>query len=718
MTFLNPLVLFGLAAAAIPVILHLINLRRLRTIEFSTLSFLKELQHTRIRRLKLRQLLLLILRTLLILLLVLAFARPTIRGALAGSGGQAASTAVILIDDSMSMTASDQQGVYLTQAKEAALRILGLMNDGDEVALVKLSDVSRGTDPSVLTPLRDLGIIRSRIQDITSSPVHRHIEEGLRRVAGIMSFSHNFNKEVYVISDFQEGVIAPEYSREPQREQRYPSDVRFFLLPVGTKDLQNFGVESASVQSSIIEVNRPFLLKVKVGNNSAANVSNQMVSVFLNGTRVAQKGIDALSGQTIETEFSLIPRTHGFLDGFVELEDDDLSYDNRFYFSLHLPEVTRILLVGTAADTRYLRLALATRTDAASLRIQHASYDRLAASMLTDQDVLVLANPGTVPSFMADQIAAFVRHGGGLLVFPGPASNPAAFKASFASLNLPELRGIESLSGAREQSSYVGIETAELRHPLFEGMFEPAPGGTGRTAPLESPHITTFARFVPNADATVIVTMSNDAPFFLEVRRGNGRVLLCSVPATLEWSDFPLKGLFVPLLHRSISYLTQERIKQQSVYAGDPVTIQVPAIGGNRMSVRTPNGLDVDLIPTRSGTSVYSVFRETLQPGIYTVRDNSTVERKFAVNMDPDESRTQRAAEASIRTMFDRLGIAPTSVTTIKNIPQTDRVVLQSRFGIELWKYLLMAALVIAIAEMLVARDSRRSLDAARGGNS
>jgi hypothetical protein len=75
MTFLNPLVLFGLAAAAIPVILHLLNLRKLKTIEFSTLTFLKELQQTKIRRLKVRQLLLLLIRTLIVILIVLSFAR-------------------------------------------------------------------------------------------------------------------------------------------------------------------------------------------------------------------------------------------------------------------------------------------------------------------------------------------------------------------------------------------------------------------------------------------------------------------------------------------------------------------------------------------------------------------------------------------------------------------------------------------------------------------
>jgi hypothetical protein len=75
MTFLNPLLLFGLAAAAIPVLLHLLNLRKLRTVEFSSVRFLKDLQKSSIRRIRIRQILLLIVRTLLIIAIVAAFSR-------------------------------------------------------------------------------------------------------------------------------------------------------------------------------------------------------------------------------------------------------------------------------------------------------------------------------------------------------------------------------------------------------------------------------------------------------------------------------------------------------------------------------------------------------------------------------------------------------------------------------------------------------------------
>jgi hypothetical protein len=80
MIFLNPAILFGLLAASIPVLIHLLNLRKLKKIEFSTLAFLKELQKNKIRKVKIKQWLLLALRVLVILFLVTAFARPTLKG--------------------------------------------------------------------------------------------------------------------------------------------------------------------------------------------------------------------------------------------------------------------------------------------------------------------------------------------------------------------------------------------------------------------------------------------------------------------------------------------------------------------------------------------------------------------------------------------------------------------------------------------------------------
>lgn len=705
MTFLNPLVLLGLAAAAIPIILHLIHLRKLRTIEFSTLSFLKELQKTKIRRLKLRQLLLLILRTLLILLIVLAFARPTLKGNFAGNS-RAQTTAVLLLDDSYSMTASDEEGEYFRQARDAALSIVGLLKEGDEVYVVPLSAVG-GEETPEPAPYRDMAVVRSIVGNLRITSIHRHLEDGLLLGSRLLSRSKNFNKEVYLISDFQEGTVAPTRTKREIRSVRFDPDVRFFFLPIGRKELQNFGISSATIQNSIIESGKPFTLDVALGNFSSTDVRNHLLSIFLNGSRVSQKGLDIPGGQVVRSDFSLTPRTNGFIDGMIELEDDDLLYDNRFFFSLHLPEQLRVLLVGTEADTRYLSIALTARTGESSiLRITKNQYDQVSAPILKNQDVVVLTNPHLESTPFAERIAAFVSSGGGLLLFPGPKTTSVAFNKTYAPLNLPRLSEIETISS--DSATFVQIEKAELRHPLFEGMFERSDPRSekadGRT--LETPQIHTLARFIPGAAALPVIALTNGAPFLLEQRNGQGRILVACVPATLEWSDFPLKGLFVPLLHRSLSYLTQEQVRQPSVFAGDPVTLRLsdPRV---RAAVETPQGVETGAMSGSAGSNASIVFSQTLEPGVYTVKENSVPVSQFTVNVDPDESKTSRADPKSIRAMTERSGILEESITTIDEPLRAERIVLQSRLGVELWKYFLIAALMTALAEMIIARDKR-----------
>src|SRR5687768_11749692 len=106
MSFLNPLFLFGLLAAGIPIVIHLLTRKRPRRVEFSSVEFLREVNVAQLRRFRLRELLLLALRVLAIALLALALSRPALKGAV-GRGGQAASTAVILIARSASMAATE-----------------------------------------------------------------------------------------------------------------------------------------------------------------------------------------------------------------------------------------------------------------------------------------------------------------------------------------------------------------------------------------------------------------------------------------------------------------------------------------------------------------------------------------------------------------------------------------------------------------------------------
>ncbi|MGB2868124.1 MAG: BatA domain-containing protein [Bacteroidota bacterium] len=717
MTFLNPFVLFGLIAAGIPILLHLLNLRKLKTIEFSTLTFLKELQRTKIRRLKIRQLLLLALRTLLIVFIVAAFSRPTLKGSLAaGLGEQAKTTAVVIFDDSQSMTANDTHGERLREAQDAALRVLDALKEGDEYCLLKLSEANSG-DHELPASSRDFSLVRSMIKSVKPSFLHRTIEEALRYAARLTAASKNYNKELYVISDFQAGSVEA-HSDPAQPENLFGSDVHFFLIPIAQRTLLNVGITSVSIPNALFEPEKPFTVRIGLESYSDKPIQDHLLSVFLNGERVTQKGIDLLPGKMVETEFSVIARKAGFIDGMVELEDDDLEFDNRRFFALYIPEQVRVLLLGRTSDLQYVLLALSALQSGGSteLRVQESSMDRFTAGQLARTDVVILANTADMSTGQVDRLRSFAEEGGGLILFPGPQLTPQMYNRLFVSaLRIPTMAGVESVNKT-ETTSPVEFGKVDFRHPLFAGMFETEamasgpgnkPAGQTRQRILESPAITTWVRYVLTPQSTTIISLSNGAPFLVEQKLGRGKILLAGVSATVDWSDFPLKGVFVPMLHRSVSYLAQEQSNQPSFVAGNEASVRIPPVSG-RLSVVDPAHQEILLKPSEVSAGGIVRFGGTAVPGIYAVQSGSTTLQKFAVNTDPHESNTFPAEENVRGRVLKRVGINPSSVRIVQEPQEIGRLVLESRYGTELWKYCLVIALVLALAEMFVARDSTK----------
>lgn len=711
MTFLNPLLLLGLLAAAIPIVLHLLNLQRLKTVEFSTLKFLKELQKTKIRRLKIRQLLLLILRTLLIICLVLAFARPTMTGVfLSDVGARAKTSALILLDDSFSMTAADESGEFFQSAKEAALAVVGLLHEGDEAWVLPLSQIQSGVQAK-FPPQRNFAAVRAFIEDMRPSAIYRSLPEALRVASTVLSSSLNLNQEVYVISDFQQGVWNP-VRQQGGQERLFPEGTRVFLIPVRSESLHNLGIEEISIANSILEVNKPFTLKARIRNSSDRDVTNSLSSVFLNGNRVAQKGISIPANSTIDVEFSIVPQSPGFLQGVVELEADDAEYDNRRFFSLFLPEQTRVLLLGSGNDLHYIRLALEARGATSALQINESTLDRLAPNMLVNANVVVLANIVSISASQSVLLASFVKNGGGIVVFPGSSVQPAQYNSTIAAgLQLPPLRSIERLGNATDLGAPAEFEAVDVRHPLFQGVFEEDLSKKGLRSPSRSipaPTIRMIANFSPTPTATPIVRLSNGLPFLLEHSLGSGKAILFAVSADLVWSDFPLQGLFVPLVHRAVSYLAQEQSKQDEVLAGQEALVSLTGnVGPTMLKIRTPDNVEVPAFRSTFGSTTIIRYTDTTVPGTYFIMDGMRPLKSLVVNIDPAETNTAPIEMKEIAQMLERLGIRSSSLYALSDAKEIQRVVLQSRFGVELWQYFLIAALMVAVAEMLVARDRK-----------
>lgn len=708
MTFLNPLYLIALAAAAIPIILHLLNLRKTRVIEFSTLAFLKELQRSKIRKLKLKQWLLLALRTLIIVFVVLAFTRPALRsdfGFLPGT--TAKSSVVIVLDNSYSMQTSDTHGTLLKQARQKAAELVQLLKPGDDAALILTTMPAAGGELTAA-----LNAVRNEIEEIPVSYAHGDYRAALTAASALLAGSSNFNKEVYVITDRQRSQFAFDDGNTPQ--QVFDPGVKVFVLPVGDDEAENTSVTAVEVRNSIFQDGKPVDVAATVRNASTAPLADAIVSVFLDGERVAQKTIDVDAGGSRQVEFSVIPKQRGWVSGFIELEDDNLPEDNRRYFGFHIPRMLNVLM-GPAGgkDARLVALALdpATADPAAlkSVSIDAQGSGQLLSANLSRYDVVVLFGAQALSDAFSQRLASWVRDGGSVMLFPDADGTVDAWSTRLLPrLGLPAGNGRTGALG--ETSSFVSFGSIDFDHPLFAGMFETR--ADGKRPEIESPRLYATVRLRGNETARqVISTRAGDA-FLLDASVGKGRVLAFAVSPDLRWSDFPFKGLFLPLLNRAMFYLAAREDHAIELLVGRSTELPIADVQGGEQLFELRGESDAlqRIVPKALPSGMVFPIDAPAQPGLYTLAAGTETLRAIAVNTDPVEADLVRADEQTRRDFFSRLGVA--QVAELAHETNVAQAVAQLRFGVELWKYMLALAILCAVLEMLVAREGKNQEDA------
>jgi len=717
MTFLNPLVLFGLAAAAIPILIHLLNIRKLKIVDFSSLRFLKELQKTRMRRLKLRQWLMLLLRTLLIIFLVLAFSRPALKGSFAGAGGgRASSTVVVLLDDSPSMGMRNNHGVLFDQAREAASQLLNTTPASDEVYLFLLSDHFDPHSPPVpVTPEAALKALKGMAVSQRSVPYTSFVARALRALAA----SHNANKEIVLITDGQ-GTAFSLADTAALADLPHGTEAGVFLTEIVPSLRENGAVTSLSVESRLLTLQRPIVFRGAITNFGNRPITNALASLYLDGARVAQQSVSVAPHATAAVTLAAVAKRRGVLAASLRIDDDLLDIDNKRSSVLRIPARMTITCIGTtSADTRYPGLALATAADstqAGVFGVQQITRDRIQFTDISARDVLVLSNIRSLTPSEVTRIAGAVKSGRSLVLFPGKETDYAETnRGLLAALGIPAITPPDLAQLAPGQTGFLSFSTVDYGHPIFEGMFLREPGKRGGAPAIESPRIRAAAGLRTGITGMAIVSMSDGRPFLCEYTAGNGRVLIFAVESEATWSDFPFKGVFAPLLHRSIMYLVSHHGNIDDATVGDRLRFPVRMTAeesGRGYLVRSPSGDEERVQPEQHAGSGMTVFQTSpsRETGSYLLLpangspDNTEPMQAIAVNAAALESDLAQVEEEGLAAFWKRMGISAERVRRLDAPADLLRVVREARVGVELWAYFLALALACALIEMALGR--------------
>ncbi|MFO7448220.1 MAG: BatA and WFA domain-containing protein [Ignavibacteriaceae bacterium] len=695
MIFLNPAVLLGLIAASIPILIHLLNLRKLKKVEFSTLAFLKELQKNKIRKIKIKQWLLLALRVAIILFLVFAFARPTLEGvAIGGTTSAAKTSAVFIVDDTFSMSVIDGNGSYLNQAKETLKDLMNQLQEGDDAALIMVSNSGEEIELS-----NNLAEISKQAAGISPSYSSGYIHNAIVKAADLLGKSDNFNKEIYLLSDFQSTGLADGQPFSDLSELLHDK-IKLYAFNYAGKDVFNIGIDELKLNTQIFEKDKPVSFKVTVTNYSKQIWTNGVVSLFINGERSAQQSVTINAGESVVLDMEAVVKDAGQIDVFAEIEDDDILQDNRHFISLNIPEeIPVIIFTENNADARFVQLALTAVDNESTLKISARNLNQLSSVNLSQYEVLVIIGAGNISGI--ERIESFVNNGGGLLLMPGSNSNYTDFNSLLTGIGLPPASGEAGMVNRLEGAS--AFQTIDFNHPVFQNIFS-----NREKKSIESPDVYKHYKLQTRGSGISIITLMDNSSFLSEFKKGKGKIFVLASAPALSWSSFPLKSVFAPLVNKSVFYLASKDSPEEEYYAGTDIDINLSGLILQQIKIKRPDNTEEFLNAESLGGS-YISYNNTNLTGNYLVYSGEKAVDNFSVNTEARESNTEYLNAGEFEDYLTKINYKGTFIEVDKGEDPAE-VILQARFGSELWKLFLIIAILLAVTEMAIARNAKKEL--------
>ena len=678
MNFLNPLFLFGLGAAALPVLIHLFTRRKPREVRFPSLDFLTEVNQSEIRRLRIKQWLLLALRTLAVALLALAISRPSMQG---DQRGSAASTLIALVDISGSMGSPDGEGRPLTAtARRVVESLLATLGPTDDLLLIPYD---RTPHPISDQPIAEAGRLRAAAQALAPSAAATNHTAALELAVRALKDSRSLNREVFWVSDFQRtGFGAGGFALPPGPWGR----ARMYLVPMTPSSRANAAVIGAALAPSADPTQPPALEVDAAAFDAVSGTTAQDFALearelsTTTGSGVVNtlgRGFVAL-GARGESR-ALVPLSHlPESGGEVLLPDDALGLDNRRVFAAGRAGTLRVLIREDGPPSP-LRLALEAGSPASGLSVRSVDASGLAGGT-GDADLVVLGDVEQPGPSELQVLLDFHRAGGSLLVAPGTRANREAWSLLLEQLGVGRM--------GRDDAAAPGASWRLLRAVAGHAVLDGFPARPGE--PLTQARFSSVPAFAPARGARVLLRFDERHAALVEAPR----VLALLAPFDPARSDFAISGAFLPLVHQAARVLARGTAAP-SLTPGDAWS----APAGNEWRIEDETGRDVPVRLESIAGATRAVSAPLERTGLYRAFAGGSLRASFAVNPDPAESDLAPLPEASLIAAF------PTGrARVIRPGDDLAQRVRQARYGRELWPEFVLLALLLLVAESILGR--------------
>lgn len=671
MGFLAPWFLAGLLALGVPIFVHLLRRHQAIPRPVGSLMFFERGTQSSTRHRRLKYLALLALRLALVLLLVIAFANPFVRRAASNAN---AHLLLIVLDNSFSMRA----GTRFADAKQQALALLAAKSKTQKAQIMSL-----GGQLNFLTqPSSDDAQLRAALQSIQPGDSHANFGELGRAIHALTENVHG-PIDLHLFSDMQRTAMPANFS-----DMVLPANVALFLQPVANGSAPaNWtieSVESPAVLSDPKDPRRSRVEAVVAGFNTPA--ASKTVSLVVNGKAIATRKVDVPANGRAKVDFSPLNVAYGFNRCEVRIEGGDaFPTDDVSVFAVRRSDPERVLFVHSSGDIRsalYFGPALEAAPQSSFV------LQSVATEQSTDLDpskfaFVVLSDVVTLPSIFEHALVQYVAKGGNVLIAVGTsaAHHP----------QIPLWNGsIRDTRDYARNGAPATVGQLDFSYPALQQ--EQLGGDNGGWSSVK----VFYAAVVDPGSSRIAARLSDGTPFLLDQQSGEGHVLLLTSGLENLTNDLPLHPVFVAFVDRASRYLSGSGQLSGMRLVDSFVQLRSsaePVGASTNVEVIDPDGRRP--LSLNEARTVQSLRLE--RAGFYQIRFANGRNAVIGVNPDPRESDLQ-----GIPQDVQQLWSGNSGHSTAANATTAASVEVSYR-AVSLWWYVMLLALLVALAETVFA---------------
>ena len=702
MDFLSPLLLAGMAAAAAPIVLHLIMRPKPRHLEFPALRFIRRRQVSNSRKLRLRHLILLTLRVAAICLLALALSRPSVTAPGGLVEREAPVAAALVYDTSPRMEYRQGNQSRIEAAQEISRWLLSQLPDESQLAILD----SR-LDSAVFQI--DRGTAQQRVDRLEPTTRGQPLSVMLDEALNLLNTSELPRKEIYVFTDLARGAWLESDTAAMQERLARLAGVGVYVIDVGVESPRNFALGELDLSGQVLAKNSALELRTditRLGPADGRTVEAYVLDEVGRPVKRDQAAVQLGKNETAPLDFTLSGLAEGTHQGFLRIVGEDgLKSDDTRFFTVEVKPPWPVLVVAPSPAEEYafyftepLAPEHLRKNDQARFRCDVAALEELAGRPLEEYAAVCLLDPTPLPAEAWQKLNEYARAGGGVAVFLGRNAEP-----------------VDSFNGEAAQQLLAGRLTMQARHPDGDVHLSPNPQqhpvlakfrSRAGAIPWDMMPVFRYWRLENLAEgAGIVAPFSDGQPALLERPVGGGRVLTATTPVSDAaddgaWNLLPTgeNWPFLVLVNEMMFYLVGSTDGQLNYYAGQTAVLQTAAdddAAGYLLA--TPTGESIRRTVNRSQSAIVESSTEWI--GNYRVLSGGEggLDRGFSVNLPAEASDLTRLGEEDLKSLFGEI-----EFQLARGQEEIDRERAFSQVGWELFPYLVvLLALLTGIEHAL-----------------